>query len=190
MKPPHALAALLVAIPGAGHCEDLYRNSNWPAMSADQKATNVGDLITVMIFEAAESSNLQQNSSKKKTEAGGSIGGFGVDESVGIEFGGGYTGRGEVRRADRLVATLTVTVREVLPNGDFLIGGEQWLRVNGERTRIGLQGRIRRTDISSQNSVLSSRIADAMINYDGRGFVSRSAKPGIVNRIFSFLGLG
>jgi flagellar L-ring protein precursor FlgH len=38
--------------------------------------------------------------------------------------------------------------------------------------------------------VLSSRIADAMINYDGRGFVSRSAKPGIVNRIFSFLGLG
>ena len=190
MKGHSALAGLLLVAPSLAQAEDLYRNSNWPAMSADQKASSVGDLITVAIFQAAESSNLQQNSSRKKTEAGGSIDGFGAEESVGIEFGGGYSGRGEVRRADRLVATLTVTVREVLPNGDFVIGGEQWLRVNGERTRVGVQGRIRRADISGQNSVLSSRIADAMIDYDGRGFVSRSAKPSIVNRIFSFLGLG
>ena len=53
-----------------------------------------------------------------------------------------------------------------------------------------MRGRIRPADITSDNSVLSSRIADAQINYDGKGFVSRSAKPGVINRVFSFLGLG
>jgi len=55
---------------------------------------------------------------------------------------------------------------------------------------IGVRGRIRPYDISAENAVLSSRIADAQIDYDGKGFVSRSAKPGLLNRIFSFLGLG
>jgi flagellar L-ring protein precursor FlgH len=49
---------------------------------------------------------------------------------------------------------------------------------------------VRSADIRADNTILSNRIADAQIDYDGRGFVSRSAKPGLINRIFSFLGLG
>ena len=52
------------------------------------------------------------------------------------------------------------------------------------------RGRIRPQDISPENAISSFRIADAQINYDGKGFVSRSAKPGLINRILSFLGLG
>ncbi|MEO7680134.1 MAG: flagellar basal body L-ring protein FlgH, partial [Sphingomonas sp.] len=54
----------------------------------------------------------------------------------------------------------------------------------------GVRGRVRAADIGADNRVLSSRIADAQIDYDGKGFVSRSAKPGILNRVFRFLGLG
>ena len=106
-----------------------------------------------------------------------------------ISFGGGYTGRGEVRRSERFISQMSLTVRDVLPNGDLIVGGEQFLFINGEKTRIGVRGRVRPADIRSDNSVVSTRIADAEIDYDGRGFVSRSAKPGLISRLFSFLGL-
>jgi flagellar L-ring protein precursor FlgH len=189
-----AAAALLIAFAAPAQADDLYRGSNWASMSGDRKASQPGDILTVVIFQAAEATNSAQNSSRKKTDAGGSLsttlGSGSVDETLSLEFGGGFTGRGEVRRSERLVTRISLTVREVLPNGDLLVEGEQWMRINGETSRIGLQGRVRPADINGDNAVLSSRIADARISYDGRGFVTRSAKPGIINRIFSFLGLG
>ena len=156
-----ALVAVLAlaAVPAAA--EDLYRPSNWAAMSADDKAFAVGDALTVVIFQAAEASNSAQRASRRNTEIGGSIGGtLGVDEEASLEFGGGYTGRGETRRSERLVAQISVVVRELLPNGDFGVEGEQWMRINGETTRIGVRGRVRRADIRADNTVLSSRIAN------------------------------
>lgn len=182
-----ALGAMLAARAPAN---DLYRGSNWSSMAADRRATEAGDVLTVVIFQAAESTNVAQNSSRKATDLSGSASVGSFNEGGEIKFGGGYTGRGEIRRSERLIAQITLTVLQVLPNGDMIVGGEQLLRVNGERTRIGVRGRIRTADIRADNSVLSNRIADAQIDYDGRGFASRSAKPGIINRIFSFLGLG
>ena len=186
-------AAILVPA-AAAQAEDLYRGSNWASLSGDRKASQPGDILTVIIFQAAEATNSAQNSSRKKTDVGGkfgtTIGSGSIDESASLEFGGGYTGRGEVRRSERLVTQITLTVREILPNGDLMVEGEQWMRINGETSRIGVRGRVRTADISADNAVLSTRIADARISYDGRGFVTRSAKPGVINRIFSFLGLG
>jgi flagellar L-ring protein precursor FlgH len=181
-------AALL--LPAAAQADDLYRGSNWASLSGDRKASQPGDILTVVIFQAAEATNSAQNSSRKKTDVAASLKAGGIDEGGSLEFGGGYSGRGEVRRSERLVTQITLTVREVLANGDLIVEGEQWMRINGETSRIGVRGRVRPADISAENSVLSSRIGDARISYDGRGFVSRSAKPGVINRIFSFLGLG
>ncbi|MEA3016505.1 MAG: flagellar L-ring protein FlgH [Sphingomonadales bacterium] len=181
--------AIALVLPSAATCENLYRNGGWPAMSADRRAAAVGDAVTVVIFETAEAVNSTQSSTRRATDVGGRIHAGPIGEEADISFGGGFTGRGEVRRSDRVVARITVTVEEVLANGDFVVAGDQWLYINRERTRIGLRGRIRQADISSDNIVLSSRIADAEIDYDGRGFVSRSARPGLVTRIFRLLGL-
>jgi flagellar L-ring protein precursor FlgH len=183
-----AIPLLTVATPAAA--QDLYRGGNWAAMASDRRATSVDDMITVVIYQAAEASNSMQNGSRKATDLSGGLRVGGVNETGELTLGGGYSGRGETRRTERLVAQLSVTIREVLPNGDFRVEGEQQMDVNGERTVIGVRGRIRAEDIRSDNSILSSRIADAQINYNGKGFVSRSAKPGLINRIFSFLGLG
>ena len=180
---------LITGFADAAHAEDLYKGSNWSALSADDKASVVGDVLTIVIFQQAEATNVAQNNSRKKTDIGGSLKVGSIDESASLDFGGGYSGRGEVKRSERFVTQLTVTVNQVLPNGDLLIVGEQWMKVNGERTQVGVRGRVRRADISNANTILSTRIADAQINYDGRGFVSRSAKPGLITRIFSFLGL-
>lgn len=183
-------AAALAPCAATASAENLYRNNGFPAMSSDRRASVVGDLVTVVVFQAAEAVNSTRSTSRRSTEVGGRIGAGGIDEAGELSFGGGFTGQGEVRRSERVVAQITVAVREVLPNGDFVVEGEQFLSVNGERTRIGVRGRIRQADIRSDNVVLSSRIADAQIDYAGRGFVSRSARPGVVNRIFRFLGLG
>lgn len=183
-------SALGLACASPALADDLYHGSNWSSMSSDRRASEAGDVLTVMIFQAAESSNVAQNSSHKATDLAGSVSVSSFNEGGELKLGGGYTGRGESRRSEKLIAQITLTVQEILPNGDMVIGGEQLLRVNGERTRIGVRGRIRTADIRADNSILSNRIADAQIDYDGRGFVSRSAKPGIINRIFSFLGLG
>lgn len=181
---------ILFSMAAAAHADNLYPGTNWPALSGDRKASAVGDALTVVIFQAAEATNTAQNASRKKTDLGGGISAGSLDERGSLEFGGGYTGRGEVRRSEKLVAQITVVVNEVLPNGDFVVTGEQVMRVNGETTRIGVRGRVRFADVTSDNTILSSRIADAQISYDGRGFVSRSAKPGLINRVFNFLGLG
>ena len=180
----------VTSLPSALAAQNLYSGSNWSAMAADRRASNIGDLLTVVIFQQAESSDTQQNTSHKATNLGGSISGGPISENGALSFGGGFNGQGGVVRTEKFVAQITVAVQQVLPNGDLVVAGEQYLNINGERTRIGVRGRVRSADIATDNSVASNRIADAQIDYDGRGFVSRSAKPGLVNRIFSFLGLG
>lgn len=178
-------AALLILAPA----DDLYRYGNWSSMANDRRAQVVGDALTVVIFQSAESSNVQQNGSRKSSDVSGGLRAGAINEQGALNFGGGYAGRGETRRSERFVTQLSVTVERTLGNGDLVVAGRQQMFVNGETTVVAVRGRIRMADIAPDNTVLSTRIADAEINYNGKGFVSRSAKPGLVNRIFSFLGL-
>lgn len=170
--------------------DDLFVGGTWPAFASDNKAANVGDMLTVFVYENAQASNKVQNRSSKRTTVGGTISAGSLNESGDLSFGGGYTGTGEVSRSEKLAATISVYVIERYPNGYMLIEGTQTLKVNGETTNIGVRGKIRAADITSNNAILSTKIANAQIDYDGKGFVSRSAKPGIINKIFSFLGIG
>ncbi|MFD1034629.1 flagellar basal body L-ring protein FlgH [Sphingomonas hankookensis] len=170
--------------------QDLFRDGNWSALAADRRASARGDVLTIVVHQVAESSNVTQRARRRATDTGGGIRVGGVDEDARISFGGGFSGRGEVRRSERLLTQLSVTIDDILPNGDLLVLGRQQVRVNGERTDIAVRGRVRPADISSDNSVLSSRIAGAEIDYDGKGFVTRGSGPGLIDRLFGLLGLG
>jgi len=188
-----AVAAAAVAAQAGAQAgaqgNDLYRHDNWAAMAADRHADQAGDVLSVLVFENASASNTAQNGSHKGNRLDGQIGvGKHLNESAGLSLDGRFDGSGQTVRAGRMVAQISVAVESVLPNGDLRIAGQQRLNINGERTFIKLRGRVRREDIRD-NSVASSRIADAEIDYDGTGFVSRSARPGLITRIFNFLGL-
>ena len=88
-----------------------------------------------------------------------------------------------------LLAQLSVTVREVLPNGDLTVFGEQLLVINEEQQRIDIEGRVRRQDISENNVVLSTRLADARITYVGEGDVAQRQKPGWWHHLLDLFGL-
>lgn len=183
-----AIIGSTIATPAAA--ENLYKGGAFPAIASDIKAAAVGDAVTIVIFENASASNRVTNRSSKQTQLGGGLSVGSIDERGSLDFGGGFTGTGEVSRSEQLVARITAQVTGMAPNGDMMIEGQHDMRINGENRNIRIRGRIRAVDIMSDNSVISSRIADAQINFDGKGFVSRSAKPGLLNRIFSFLGIG
>jgi len=175
---------------GGSTADDLYNKGEFAALASDRQARSVGDILTVLIFESATASNTSQNGTDRSTRVAGQIqGGQTFNETGQLSVNGEFDARGQTARSGRIVAQISVSVVEVLPNGDLKVSGEQMLNINGERTRLKLRGRVRRADIGASNVVTSTRLADVFIDYDGSGFVSRSAKPGIVNRIFNWLGL-
>lgn len=177
------------SLPASARADDLYKPGFTQSLGSDRRASQSGDILTIVIVQAAESSSTMQNVSRKSSAIAGHFAAGSIDESADLSASGKYDGRGEVRRSERFVTQMTVTIAELLPNGDYRIDGRQKMRINGEETLVEVRGRIRQGDIDADNRVASNRIADAEINYNGKGFVSRSAKPGIVQRIFGFLGL-
>lgn len=180
----------MISFPHMALADNLYHPGQFAALASDRVARQVGDSLTVIVYEQTETSNSVKTDSKRSTQLSGTVTAGHVSEAGNVQFGGGYSGGGAVQRADKVVAQISVEVTQVLPNGDLMISGQQQMRVNGERTLIGLEGRIRPADITADNRVLSSRIANARIVLDGRGFVARSAKPGLVAKLFRILGLG
>ena len=101
---------------------------------------------------------------------------------------GDFTGGGTTQRANKLLATITVSVREVRPGGDLVVAGEQLLTVNQEQHRVSVEGRVRPQDVSSENVVLSTRLADARIAYAGRGDLSSRQKRAWWRTILDWVG--
>ncbi len=185
-----AFGSLAIPAQQPAWAEQLYDRDKWANLASDNRAHDVGDIVTVLIYESASATNRVGTRSGKNTALDGNIGVAGVDETLSFGIGSSYRGVGETERSDRFVASMAAQVEQILPNGDFIIVGSQNLLVNGEKRDIQVRGRVRPIDIASNNTVASSRLANATINYDGEGFATRSAKPGLLNRIFSFLGIG
>ena len=186
-----ALLALSGAAPAAAQDENLYRHDNWPALASDRRAAEVGDILTVIVLENSTAANSAQTGSRKESKIGAELGisGTSINGSGNLGLRGGFEGTGQTSRSGRMVAQISVRVDAVYPNGDLGVSGAQALNISGERTNIRIRGRVRPADISGSNTILSARLADAQIAYEGSGFVSRSARPGLLQRIFGFLGI-
>ncbi len=98
-----------------------------------------------------------------------------------------FTGNGAVNRQGQVVATLPVRVRQILPSGDLFVEGTKVVMVGHEEKHIYLSGIVRRIDIAEDNTVPSSRIADAEIEYTGRGDIDDTQRRGWLSRVASKL---
>jgi flagellar L-ring protein precursor FlgH len=185
-----AIAATTAFLPtGPLLAADLYTPGAWPALASDRAPERVGDSLTVVIYENSTAINSSQNGSRRTNRITAQARAGSSDEGLTADLGGTFDAAAQTGRTGKLIAQISVTVQEVLPNGDLRVAGEQLLNINGEHTRIKLRGRVRRADVTGENTVLSTRLADAAIDYDGSGFVSRSSGPGVVKTIFNWLGL-
>lgn len=181
---------IFLLLPSLVWGESLYNENTFQSLVGDRRANHVGDSITVLIYENSSATA----SNDTMTAKNGGIG-IGIkllpnfDKSATVKLSEDSSGKGKIQRSGKLLAQLTVTVQEIAKNGELLIKGIQLLEINGEKQQIQVEGRVRPQDITEFNTVLSSRIADANISYIGEGTLSQKKTPGILGRIFTFLGL-
>jgi flagellar L-ring protein precursor FlgH len=98
-----------------------------------------------------------------------------------------FQGGGSTNRSERLVATVATVVKKVLPNGNLFVEGHRVVLVNQEEQHLYVSGVVRPIDIDQENSIVSSRIAEAQIEFVGRGVVSDNQNQGVVGRFLHFL---
>ena len=181
--------AAAVSLLNPAYADDLFKDAGWANLASDRVASDIGDGLTVVIYQNAEARNSTQQSSDKHSSYGAGIRTDIGGEFIDLSLGGAYGGRGEVKRSESFITQISARIEMILPNGDFEIVGEQVMFVNGEETIIKIRGVIRPQDITSENQILSTKITNAQISYDGEGFVSRSSRPGLLHSLFSVLGL-
>ena len=157
---------------------------------ADHIADEPGDVLTVVILESAAATATARTRTDKRDRLSASVRmpndtREDVEASLGTDFSGG----GQIQRTGKLLAKLAVVVEGVDRHGNLWITGEQDILVNNERQRIALSGLVRRADIAPDNSVVSSRIANARIEFKGDGLLGRQQSPGLLGLIFRLFGL-
>lgn len=183
-------ACVLLLSTSAALAESLYQEGTFRPLTADNKAFQVGDSLTVQVFENSSATTSANTGTRRANDINGSVTQTGnrTVGQLGIGVTGEFDGGGRTQRANKLLATLTVTVLEVLPNKELRVAGEQLLTVNEELQKVNLEGRVRPQDISDGNVVLSTRLADARITYVGEGDVSDRARRSGWRRVFDWLG--
>ena len=178
---------LTAAVPAA----DLYKAQSFTPLTSDRRALKVGDLVTIVVMENSDASNSTDTTTDKSSGMSIGLSSISSGRQLGgnLNVGDGYGGHGSEQRTGRMVAQLTVSVQEIFPNGDLAVKGAQAIDVHGEKTNLRVSGRLRRADIAQNNSVLSSRLADAKIEYVGDGILTEKSAPGVLSRVWTLLGL-
>src|SRR5437763_14921721 len=157
----------------------------------DQRAGKVGDILTVLINidDSAKTTNATSSSRSSGVSAGiphllglesnlGKLlpGGFDPANALSTNSKTSNDGAGAVNRAEKISLTVAAVVSTVLPNGNLVIQGTQEVRTNTEIRQLTVAGIVRPEDISSTNTIQHTQIAEARINYGGRGDISRVQK--------------
>lgn len=160
----------------------------------DRKANRVGDILTVVLAEQTNATKNSQTTTGKATEAElGNATLFGVPSThKGVPLFEGalsgsssFDGKGASSQSNSLAGDITVTVVDRLPNGNLVISGEKWVTLNQGQEFIRLSGIIRPDDIEPDNSLLSTRIANARITYSSKGVLAAANKMGLISRFFN-----
>ena len=156
---------------------------------ADHKARNVGDILTIVISETATASmtKASNNSKSGKTELGAGVGIFGFLAAASASGSDSFKANGSATNTNRATGRVTVTVTDVLPNGNMVVGGTQSIWQNNNEHKITLRGVVRRDDVTYANTVPSTQVADATIHFDGKGPINAKQRQGILTQIFNFL---
>ncbi|MBO9575141.1 MAG: flagellar basal body L-ring protein FlgH [Sphingobium sp.] len=157
------------------------------------RAASVGDIITIQLVERTDASKSTSANTSRSGSAGITPPSTGIlsklfsATDVGVSSDQGFKGKGDSAQSNALSGEITVTVAKVFSNGTLLVRGQKALTLNRGDEFVQISGLVRPADISPDNRVLSTRVADARITYTGRGDVQRASKPGWLSSFFSII---
>jgi flagellar L-ring protein precursor FlgH len=182
----------------------LWEEDNGRAyMFEDLRARQLGDIVIVKIVEQHSGSKSANTTADRESSYEASLLGsvFGLSnfgtifpdelsgDGVGVQASteNEFEGSGSTSRQDTLTGTIGARVIEVMPNGDLRIKGKREVTVNSEKQTMTLAGIVRRIDLDTTNTVLSTAIAQAEIEYTGLGVVDEVQRPGWLVRIMNWI---
>lgn len=168
-----------------------------PSLFEDLRASRIGDILTVMIDEKQSGSgDANTKLSDESSMDAGMSKFFGLmtalvtaypdiesDKLISLLSSSDFTGDGSTSRSSQLEGRIAVRVKKVLPNGDLFIEGHKVILINAEELHFYVSGAIRQSDVRPDNSVSSSLIADAQVEFSGRGVISDKQSPGWLQRL-------
>ena len=182
----------------------IYQAARDVRLFEDVKARRVGDIITVVLQEstsASKSATTTTDKSQDTTIASPTILGavptfnapgiLPLDSNrnntlaANLSSANKFEGKGDTSQSNSLTGNITVTIADVLPNGNLVIRGEKWLTLNKGEEFIQISGIVRPQDVSTLNTVLSTQIADARITYSGKGFLADANEMGWLAKFFN-----
>lgn len=181
--------ALVVLVSAPAAAESLWTDKS-KSMVSDRKAKQVGDILTIIVAESAASSNTASTDVSKKKDLASDAGIGPLLASIpafGFSGSEGSSASGSTSRTSNFVTKMTVTVTKVLENGNLEIQGMRDVQTNKETQRISLTGTVRQDDIASDNTILSTYVADAKIVHFGSGPIGSRMKEGLISKIFKIL---
>lgn len=179
------------AAPGAGA---IYAPGPGLNLYGDRRAREVGDLLTITLVENTLATTSATTAIGKQSSVDiGMPTVFGAPVTLGgkdilgasAEAGRDFAGKGSSAQSNRLQGSVTVTVIQRLPNGNLVVQGQKNLRLNQGDELVQIQGVVRSADIAADNTIASSKVADARIAYGGRGAVAQSNAIGWLGRFFN-----
>lgn len=169
----------------------IYHESNARPLFEDLKARHVGDVLTIVLTESTSANkSASTNTSKEATVEAETPTVFGVTKGrdfLNNEIGSTqeFSGAGDSSQSNSLSGTVTVTVAKVLPNGNLFVRGRKRVFINQGEEYVMISGIVRPQDIDTDNTVQSTRVADARITYAGKGALAESNTMGWLARFFN-----
>lgn len=182
-----------VALTTAATTGSLYAGAQNVSLFTDVRAMVIGDIVSVILIEstsAAKSADTELDKSSSSSITDPTIFGAPVtingryNLGVSMESASAFEGEGSSNQSNSLQGSIAVQVSRVLPNGNLVVQGEKWININQGDEFIRLRGIIRPEDVSPQNTVPSTLIADARISYSGTGVMNETNSPGWLARFF------
>lgn len=171
----------------------IYQSSRNMSLFEDVKARQVGDIVTVVLAEATDAAKTSDTSLDKTNSNvitnpifGAGADGVGTDLDLGFDLSSSsaFEGDSASNQSNSLQGSIAVTVARVLPGGNLYVQGEKWIHINQGDEYIRLKGIIRPEDIASNNTILSTKVADARISYGGTGAPAEVNMVGWLSRFF------
>lgn len=161
-------------------------------LTSGYRAAAVGDILLVVLTErtaAAKSASASHDKDGKIGLLPPATGPLSAVDASDLKLGGNqsFKGGGQASQTNSLAGEISVTVVEALPGGLLRVRGEKAVRLNKGDEFIRLEGLVRAADVSPDNRVPSTRIADARIGYTGRGQIARASRQGWLQRFFGKL---
>lgn len=177
-------------------------NSLWPAgapaksMYADRKAAAKGDILTIVVAESAVAQSSQSKSANRDSSLQDAIQRFiypnlathkGELPALSTTGKSSFSGGGDISNSQSLSARAAVLVTDVLPNGNLVIEGVRVVTFSGETQYVVLNGMVRPDDIARDNSVVSTNIADARVQFYAEGALTDAQKRGWLAKVYEKL---